>query len=104
MPALASHRKPRTRGRTTPAVGLTTVALASVTLLSTQSATAAPAEPKPSVEEVQKKVDDLYRQAGTATQEYNKAKEATDTQRRSVDRVLDDVAKSADKVNEARRA
>ncbi|EST28259.1 C40 family peptidase [Streptomyces niveus] len=107
MPALASHRKSRTRTgvrANSPAVGFTTAALASVTLLSTQSATAAPAEPKPSVEEVQKKVDDLYRQAGTATQQYNKAKEATDTQRKSVDRVLDDVAKSADKVNEARRA
>lgn len=107
MPALASHRKSRTRTgvrANTPAVGFTTAALASVTLLSTQSATAAPAEPKPSVEEVQKKVDDLYRQAGTATQQYNKAKEATDKQRKSVDRVLDDVAKSADKVNEARRA
>ncbi|MET9553327.1 NlpC/P60 family protein [Streptomyces sp. NPDC006645] len=107
MPALASHRKTRTRTgvrANSPAVGFTTAALASVTLLSTQSATAAPAEPKPSVEEVQKKVDDLYRQAGTATQQYNKAKEATDTQRKSVDRVLDDVAKSADKVNEARRA
>lgn len=107
MPTLASHRKSRTRTgvrANSPAVGFTTAALASVTLLSTQSATAAPAEPKPSVEEVQKKVDDLYRQAGTATQQYNKAKEATDTQRKSVDRVLDDVAKSADKVNEARRA
>ncbi|MFD7513555.1 NlpC/P60 family protein [Streptomyces niveus] len=107
MPALASHRKSRTRTgvrANSPAVGFTTAALASVTLLSTQSATAAPAEPKPSVEEVQKKVDDLYRQAGTATQQYNKAKEATDTQRKSVERVLDDVAKSADKVNEARRA
>ncbi|MEW1792625.1 MULTISPECIES: C40 family peptidase [Streptomyces] len=107
MPTLASHRKSRTRTgvrANSPAVGFTTAALASVTLLSTQSATAAPAEPKPSVEEVQKKVDDLYRQAGTATQQYNKAKEATDTQRKSVERVLDDVAKSADKVNEARRA
>ncbi|MFG2170517.1 NlpC/P60 family protein [Streptomyces niveus] len=107
MPTLASHRKSRTRTgvrANSPAVGFTTAALASVTLLSTQSATAAPAEPKPSVEEVQKKVDDLYRQAGTATQQYNKAKEATDTQRKSVDRVLDDVAKSAEKVNEARRA
>ncbi|TFI24713.1 glycoside hydrolase [Streptomyces sp. 4R-3d] len=104
---MASHRKSRTRTgvrANSPAVGFTTAALASVTLLSTQSATAAPAEPKPSVEEVQKKVDDLYRQAGTATQQYNKAKEATDTQRKSVERVLDDVAKSADKVNEARRA
>ncbi|MFG2220576.1 NlpC/P60 family protein [Streptomyces sp. NPDC048685] len=103
MPALASHRKPRPRVRTTaPAVGLTTVALASVTLLSTQSAVAAPG-PKPRVEDVQKKVDDLYRQAGTATQQYNQAKEASATQRAKVDALLDDVAERADKLNDARR-
>ncbi|MFJ2583410.1 NlpC/P60 family protein [Streptomyces sp. NBC_00376] len=103
MPALASHRKPRTRVRTSaPAIGLTTAALASVTLLSTQSAVAAP-DPKPSVEDVQKKVDDLYRQAGTATQQYNQAKEASAAQRAKVDALLDDVAKRADKLNDARR-
>ncbi|MEU9063283.1 NlpC/P60 family protein [Streptomyces sp. NPDC048430] len=103
MPALASHRKPRTRVRTTtPAVGLTTAALASVTLLSTQSATAAPAEPKPSIEEVQKKVDALYRQAGTATQQYNKAKSASAEQRSKVDALLEAAAKRADKLNETR--
>lgn len=103
MPALASHRKPRTRVRNTgPAVGITTAALASVTLLSTQSALAAPA-PKPSIEDVQKKVDDLYRQAGTATQQYNQAKEATTAQRSKVDTLLDDVAKRTEKLNEARR-
>ncbi|MFE2017064.1 NlpC/P60 family protein [Streptomyces sp. NPDC059499] len=104
MPALASHRKPRTRVRTSSsAVGLTTAALASVTLLSTQSATAAPAEPKPSIEEVQKKVDDLYRQAGTATQQYNKAKTASTQQRSKVDALLEAAAKRADKLNETRR-
>ncbi|MFB6779723.1 NlpC/P60 family protein [Streptomyces sp. NPDC056352] len=104
MPALASHRKPRSRVRTTtPAVGLTTAALAGVTLLSTQSATAAPSAPKPSIEDVQKKVDDLYRQAGTATQQYNKAKEASAMQRGKVDALLEDVAERADKLNEARR-
>lgn len=103
MPALASHRKPRTLVRSTgPAVGLTTAALASVTLLSTQSALAAPA-PKPSIEDVQKKVDDLYRQAGTATQQYNQAKEATAKQRSRVDTLLDDVARRTEKLNEARR-
>lgn len=86
-----------------PAVGFTTAALASVTLLSTQSANAAPAEPKPSVEEVQKKVDDLYRQAGTATEKYNKAKESTDEKRREVDQLLDDAAKRTDRLNESRR-
>ncbi|MFF2957438.1 NlpC/P60 family protein [Streptomyces sp. NPDC057963] len=100
---MASHRKPRTRVRTTtPAVGLTTAALASVTLLSTQSATAAPA-PKPGIEDVQKKVDGLYRQAGTATQQYNRAKEAATAQRTEVDALLKDVAERADKLNDARR-
>ncbi|WP_326652040.1 C40 family peptidase [Streptomyces sp. NBC_01750] len=112
MPALASHRKPRARTgiagmaglrANSPAVGFTTAALASVTLLSTQSANAAPAEPKPSVEEVQKKVDDLYRQAGSATEKYNKAKESTDEKRREVDQLLDDAAKRTDKLNESRR-
>ncbi|MFE7753793.1 NlpC/P60 family protein [Streptomyces sp. NPDC057418] len=104
MPVLASHRKPRTRVRTTtPAVGLTTAALASVTLLSTQSATAAPAAPRPSIEEVRKKVDDLYRQAGTATQQYNKAKTASAQQRSEVDALLEAAAERADKLNETRR-
>ncbi|WP_371776588.1 NlpC/P60 family protein [Streptomyces sp. NBC_01438] len=103
MPALASHRKPRPRVRsTTPAIGFTTAALASVTLLSTQSALAAPA-PKPGIEDVQKKVDDLYRQAGTATQHYDEAKEASAAQRTKVDGLLDDIAKRADKLNDARR-
>lgn len=87
----------------TPAVGFTTAALASVTLLSTQSANAAPVEPKPSVEEVQKKVDDLYRQAGTATEKYNKAKETSAEKRREVDQLLDDAAQRTEKLNESRR-
>ncbi|MFJ1592010.1 NlpC/P60 family protein [Kitasatospora albolonga] len=104
MPVLASHRKPRTKVRTTtPAVGFTTAALASVTLLSTQNATAAPAEPKPAVEDVQKKVDELYRQAGSATQQYNRAKAASTAQRTKVDTLLSDVAKRTEKINEARR-
>ncbi|TXS20664.1 NlpC/P60 family protein [Streptomyces sp. ms191] len=109
MPVLASHRKPRSTRTHSPAVGVTTAAaLASVTLLSTQSAEAAPVTPSapsaPTVEEIQKKVDDLYRQAGTATQEYNRAKEATDQQRTKVDGILDDVARRTDAVNESRRA
>ncbi|KAB2587986.1 C40 family peptidase [Streptomyces arboris] len=104
MPVLASHRKPRTKVRTTtPAVGFTTAALASVTLLSTQSATAAPSEPKPAIEDVQKKVDELYRQAGSATQQYNRAKAASTAQRTKVDTLLSDVAKRTEKINEARR-
>ena len=102
---MASHRKSRpavTRvaGIRTPA--LATAALTSVALLS-QSANAAPsADGKPSLEEVEKKVDDLYRQAESATEKYNAAKEKTTKQRRRVDSLLGDVAKRAQKLNEER--
>ncbi|WPB92601.1 C40 family peptidase [Streptomyces malaysiensis] len=109
---MASHRKPRSRipapltghGRRT-AVGFTTAALASVTLLS-QTANAAPADPKPatqSLEKVKEKVDTLYHQAENATQHYNAAKERTDQQRGKVDKLLDSVAQRTEKLNDARR-
>ncbi|MET8075051.1 NlpC/P60 family protein [Streptomyces sp. NPDC005303] len=101
---MASHRKSRpvgTRmaGIRTPA--LATAALTSVALLS-QSANAAPADDKPSLEEVEKKVDDLYRQAESATDGYNAAKEKTAKQRKQVDTLLDDVAQRTQKLNKAR--
>ncbi|MEV0217860.1 NlpC/P60 family protein [Streptomyces sp. NPDC050704] len=100
---MAPHRKtrpPSPMGMRTPA--LATAALTSVALLS-QTANASPAaEPKPSLEEVQKKVDDLYQQAGTATEKYNGAKEKTTKQRKQVDTLLDDVAQRTEKLNEAR--
>ncbi|MHC3468307.1 C40 family peptidase [Streptomyces sp. 7R007] len=102
---MASHRKsrpagPRVAGIRTPA--LATAALTSVALLS-QSANAAPAaDGRPSLEEVEKKVDDLYRQAESATEKYNAAKERTTKQRKRVDTLLDDVARRTQKLNEAR--
>ncbi|MEU2792813.1 NlpC/P60 family protein [Streptomyces sp. NPDC007100] len=104
---MSSHRKPRTRILTSPgsrrtAAGLTTAALASVTLLS-QSAEAAPRQPAPTIEEVKQKVDDLYRQAEVATQKYNGAKEQADQQRGTVDRLLDESARRTQKMNDARR-
>ncbi|MEU8785472.1 NlpC/P60 family protein [Streptomyces sp. NPDC048637] len=104
---MASHRKPRTSVLASPggrraATGLTTAALASVTLLS-QSADAAPRAPKPTVEEVQQKVDGLYHQAEVATQKYNAVKERADEQRDTVDGLLDAAATRAEKMNESRR-
>ncbi|MDH6517029.1 cell wall-associated NlpC family hydrolase [Streptomyces sp. SAI-208] len=101
---MASHRKSRpvgTRvaGIRTPA--LATAALTSVALLS-QSANAAPADDRPSLEEVEKKVDALYRQAESATDNYNAAKEKTAKQRKQVDTLLEDVAQRTQKLNEAR--
>jgi cell wall-associated NlpC family hydrolase len=89
--------------RTTPAVGITTAALTSVALLS-QTAQAAPAQPsRPSLEEVQKKVDTLYRQAEVATQKYNSAKEQTDSKKKQVDKLIDDIAQRTEKMNTARQ-
>ncbi|MEU9207488.1 NlpC/P60 family protein [Streptomyces sp. NPDC048415] len=102
---MASHRKwrptgTRVAGIRTPA--LATAALTSVALLS-QTANAAPsAEPKPSLEEVEKKVNDLYHQAETATDKYNATREKTAAQRKRVDGLLDDVAKRTEKLNTAR--
>jgi peptidoglycan DL-endopeptidase CwlO len=104
---VASHRKPRTTNlRSTTAkrgaVGVTTAALASVSLLS-QNAQAAPDDGKPSVTEVRKQVDKLYQQAESSTQKYNAAKERTDAQRAKADRSLDEAAKRTEKLNDARR-
>ncbi|MDN0195218.1 NlpC/P60 family protein [Streptomyces sp. S.PNR 29] len=102
---MASHRKSRPAGTRVAGIrtpALATAALTSVALLS-QSANAAPStDDKPSLEEVEKKVDDLYRQAGSATEKYNAAKEKTAKQRKRVDTLLDDVAKRTEKLNEAR--
>ncbi|MER6412762.1 C40 family peptidase [Streptomyces humidus] len=101
----SQHRKPRSAGPRvagirTPAIA--TAALTSVALLS-QTANAAPSDDgKPSLEEVEKKVDDLYRQAESATEKYNAAKEKTTKQRKRVDSLLDDVAQRTQKLNEAR--
>jgi len=102
---LASHRKSRPAGTRVAGIrtpALATAALTSVALLS-QSANAAPAaDGKPSLEEVEKKVDDLYRQAESATEKYNAAKEKTTKQRKNVDTLLDDVAKRTQKLNAER--
>ncbi|MFJ8592955.1 NlpC/P60 family protein [Streptomyces sp. NPDC093598] len=102
---MASHRKSRPTGTRVAGIrtpALATAALTSVALLS-QSANAAPeADGKPSLEEVEKKVDDLYRRAESATDKYNAAKEKTAKQRKRVDTLLDDVAQRTQKLNEAR--
>ncbi|CAL9567748.1 NlpC/P60 family protein [Streptomyces sp. enrichment culture] len=101
---MASHRKSRPTGTRVAGIrppALATAALTSVALLS-QTANAAPSDDRPSLEEVEKKVDDLYRQAGSATEKYNAAKEKTSKQRKKVDTLLDDVAERTQKLNDAR--
>ncbi|MCY0926058.1 hypothetical protein OTB20_07515 [Streptomyces sp. H27-H1] len=58
------HRQPRTRRHpNAPAAVVTTAALSSLGLLLPHQAAAAPAAPRPSVEEVRTRVDELHRQA-----------------------------------------
>ncbi|MFG3030966.1 NlpC/P60 family protein [Streptomyces sp. NPDC048253] len=101
----SQHRKPRSAGARVAGIrtpALATAALTSVALLS-QTANAAPSDDgTPSLEEVEKKVDDLYRQAESATEKYNAAKEKTTKQRKRTDGLVDDVAQRTQKLNEAR--
>ncbi|MFJ2957225.1 NlpC/P60 family protein [Streptomyces sp. NBC_00669] len=101
---MASHRKPRTpilaSTGTRAAVGITTAALASVTLMS-ETANAAPA--KPSIAEVKKQVDSLNEQAEVATQKYDQAQEDTAAQRTKTNQLLAQVADKTQQMNESRR-
>ncbi|WNI17351.1 NlpC/P60 family protein [Actinacidiphila sp. ITFR-21] len=106
---MATHRKARTAilGSSGPraAVGLTTAALATVTLLA-ESAGAAPAPGKPaqpSVAAVQAKVDALLHQAEVATEHYNGTKEKTDRQSATVNKLLAQAARKTQALNESRR-
>ncbi|MDI5971373.1 NlpC/P60 family protein [Streptomyces sp. SL13] len=103
---MASHRRPRPRTAVVTApravIGLTSAALATVTLLS-ESAAAAPSKPEPSVQEVQAKVDALNHQADTATQRYNQAQATTGHQRTKANALLNQVAAGAEQLNATRR-
>ncbi|MDX3804517.1 C40 family peptidase [Streptomyces sp. AK04-3B] len=91
----SQHGRPRSAGSRVAGIRppvLATAALTSVALLS-QSANAAPsADGRPSLEEVEKKVGDLYRQAESATEQNNSAKEKTTKQRTRGDGFLGVVA------------
>jgi peptidoglycan DL-endopeptidase CwlO len=102
---MASHRKPRPRtvvpGPRT-AIGLTSAALATVTLLS-ESAAAAPAAPAPTITQVQARVDALNHQADSATQRYNQAQVTLDATRHRANTLLNQVARGAQRLNDTRQ-
>jgi cell wall-associated NlpC family hydrolase len=85
-------------------VGLTTAALATVTLFS-EAASAAPAAPapQPSIADVKSKVDSLMHQAEVATERYNGAKEKTDQQNATVNKLLAQAAQKTQALNDSRR-
>jgi cell wall-associated NlpC family hydrolase len=108
----SSHRKSRPTG--TRVAGIRTPAFATAALtasvaLLTQTADAAPAAPttpsaddRPSMEEVEAEVDDLYHKAESAADVYNAAKEKAAKQQGRVDALMDDVARRTQKLNDAR--
>lgn len=104
---MATHRKARTAILSAPgpraAVGITTAALATVTLFA-ESASAEPAKPsQPSIAEVKAKVDGLMHQAEVATEKYNGTKEKTDRQSVQVNKLLAQAAKKTQSLNDSRR-
>ncbi|MCX4813234.1 C40 family peptidase [Streptomyces sp. NBC_01239] len=56
----------------------------------------------PGLGEVEKKVDDLYRRAESATEKYNATRERAARPRKRVDSLLDDVTERAQRPNSAR--
>ncbi|SEO18065.1 C40 family peptidase [Actinacidiphila rubida] len=102
---MATHRKakPAILSTTGPraAVGITTAALATVTLLS-ETANAAP-PPPPSIADIKTQVDKLMHLAEVATEQYDGAKEQVDQQNAKVDKLLAQVARRTQTLNDARR-
>ena len=103
---MASHRKARVRtwspSGPRAVVGVTSAALATMTLLS-ESASAATTAQQPSIHQVQNQIDSLNRQAEEATQKYDQAQEQTAAERQKVDVLLNQVAQGAEHLNQSRR-
>ncbi|MFI0940477.1 NlpC/P60 family protein [Streptomyces sp. NPDC021020] len=105
---MATHRKSRTAILSSPgprtAVGLTTAALATMTIFA-EAASAAPEapSPQPSIAEVKAKVDALQHDAEVATENYNGIKEATSQQNTKVNTLLTQAAQKTQTLNESRR-
>lgn len=81
----SSHRKPRSAGKRIAGIW-----------------TPAADDGNPGLGEVEKKVDDLYRRAESATETYNAAKERATRQRKRVDSRPDGTAERAQRPNSAR--
>jgi cell wall-associated NlpC family hydrolase len=103
---MASHRKPRVRilspSGPRPVVGVTSAALATLTLLS-ENAAAAPTARQPSIQEVQRQVDSLNQQTEEAIQKYDQAQEQTTAERQKADVLLNQLSQGAERLNQSRR-
>ncbi|WP_327177546.1 C40 family peptidase [Streptomyces sp. NBC_01335] len=100
----AAHRKPKQRlfagsaARSAAALALAGAATATAATGSAQ------AEPPLTASQVKSKVDQLYRDAEVATEQYNGAKEKAADAARSVDALRDEAARRTGLLNESRHA
>ncbi|MFE9023113.1 NlpC/P60 family protein [Streptomyces sp. NPDC007808] len=101
---MAAHRKPRQRsvGGSTARTAWT-IALAGAATATGFDGTGH-AEPRPTPEQVEAKVEKLYQEAEVATEKYNGAKEQADTAQRRIRTLQDEAARRTVKLNSARDA
>lgn len=99
---MAAHRKPRQRSLS----GSTARTAATLALAGAASATALDgtghADPRLGPAEVKSKVDALYREAETATEKYNGAKEKAEKAEKALRELRDTAARKTEKLNTAR--
>ncbi|MFF8838529.1 NlpC/P60 family protein [Streptomyces sp. NPDC015130] len=99
---MASHRKPRPSPLGGPAVRTAaTLALASAAT-ATLFEGSGHADPRLTTAQVKAKVDRLHQEAEVATEKYNGAKERADASRAAFDRLRDEAARRAERLNTAR--
>ncbi|MEW2133364.1 NlpC/P60 family protein [Streptomyces sp. NPDC005435] len=101
---MATHRRPRHRSLG----GNTARTAATLALAGAATATAfegvGHAEPQPTPAQVRTRVDTLYREAESATEKYNGAKEKADAAQRRLNTLHDETARRQDRLNTARDA
>ncbi|MET8684021.1 NlpC/P60 family protein [Streptomyces sp. NPDC004732] len=101
---MAAHRKPSQRSLS----GSTARTALTLALAGAASATAfdgtGHADPRLSPAEVKSKVDSLYREAETATEKYNGAKEKAEKAETTLGKLRDEAARKTEKLNSARNS
>lgn len=106
---MAAHRKSaRRKPKQRPFSGAAVRSAVTLALAGAATATAAAgpvqAEPRLTAAQVKTKVDQLYRDAEVATEQYNGAKEKATAAARSVDALRDEAARRTDRLNASRDA
>ncbi|MFD5767333.1 NlpC/P60 family protein [Streptomyces sp. NPDC127049] len=95
---MASHRRPKQPSRTRVTV-LTATAAAAVAF---SAQTGAQAAPKPKIDEVKAKVDDLYHEAEEATEQHSLAEERRGKLQKEIGQIQDRVARGQQELNTLR--